>query len=174
MTTNSWDNTVTVILIQRVNKYSPGEEMVAQLRSSQVCQIIATCKTNNKSNNNATIQRTTLNITLSNVCFSRQLLFFFLPVSPVVTCSDLGTARHGARDMYHVYVQKGACMGLSQWRWARGEKTVLSQAFIVVHLTTTHVGWDRWGLSPSSALCFSFVCTRRMSVNLRFNQTQLK
>lgn len=31
MTTNSWDNTVTVILIQRVNKCSPGEEKVAEL-----------------------------------------------------------------------------------------------------------------------------------------------
>lgn len=36
MTTNSWDNTATVILIQRVNKYSPAEETVTWLNSLQL------------------------------------------------------------------------------------------------------------------------------------------
>lgn len=153
MTTNSWDNTVTVILIQRVNKYSPAKEMVTQLHSSQVYQLtfkkIATCKNNNKSNNDITIQRTTLNITLNYVCFMWQLF----SCSQSKFCGDLGSARHSATvEICISMCWKGPVWVLPNGNEACGENIVLSRG---LWCTKQPLILDRTlALSASSALHF--------------------
>lgn len=100
MTTNSWDNTATVILIQRVNKYSPAEEMVTWLHSLQlILKNMQKQQEKQQWHNN-----TKFNITLSNVCFVWRS-----------NCDSQDSAIESAKDMFQ-YVLKRACMGSSKWQ----------------------------------------------------------
>lgn len=51
------------------NSWQPKKHPPHFLHSCQLSLKIATCKNKHKSNNNITIQRTKLNLTLNNVCF---------------------------------------------------------------------------------------------------------
>lgn len=100
MITNSWDNTATVILIQRVNKYSPAEEMVTWLHSLQlILKNMQKQQEKQQWHNN-----TKFNITLSNVCFVWRS-----------NCDSQDSAIESAKDMFQ-YVLKRACMGSSKWQ----------------------------------------------------------